>query len=58
MKQIKPALKRDKNTGTWSACYTSEFGQQFLANGHSPQEAMAMWYKRFGKKFGVGGKGG
>jgi hypothetical protein len=53
----KPLLKRDKETGVWSAIYKSEFGQIFKTNGHSPQEAISHWYKKFGKKFGLKGGG-
>ena len=50
---IKPLLKRDKETGVWTASYTSEFGQEFKTKGHSAGEAMQSWYKTFGKKFGI-----
>jgi hypothetical protein len=50
---IKPSLKRDKESGVWTASYTSEFGQEFKTKGHSAGEAMQSWYKTFGKKFGI-----
>jgi len=55
---IKPSLKRNKETGVWTASYTSEFGQEFKTLGHSPQNAIQSWYKRFGKKFGLKKGGG
>jgi hypothetical protein len=51
--KIKPSLKQDKETGIWTACYRSEFGQEFKTLGHSAGEAIQSWYKTFGKKFGV-----
>tara|TARA_B110000285_G_scaffold17965_1_gene17518 strand:+ start:168 stop:350 length:183 start_codon:yes stop_codon:yes gene_type:complete len=53
----KPILKQNTETGVWYATYTSEFGQEFKSLGHTPGQAVEAWHKKYGKKFGLEGRG-
>lgn len=52
---IKPSIKRDKETGIWIASYINEAGQKYQCNGSSAGEAIKLWYKKYSGRFNIKG---